>query len=163
MWPRRCGNCALLVGHVVLEHAAQADHQRLQELRRRLVGALDLLQAHLELPVLLRIVLDLGVTVLDVLADGRVAVHLLGDRVPHELGDEAVGEVAPHGGVGRRGDLSYSSTASRWSVMSSSMTSRSVLWSVLWSVLRCGRWRSSVALPVCCRCAASTPAPPDTV
>jgi hypothetical protein len=44
--------------------------------------------------VLPRVVLDLGVAVRDVVADRRVDVHLLRDRVADELGDEAVGEVA---------------------------------------------------------------------
>ena len=68
------------------------------------VQSLEIPHRLLQLLVLLDVVLDLGLAVGQVLAHRRVDVHLLGDRVPHQLGDDRVGQVAAAIRVGG-GDL----------------------------------------------------------
>jgi hypothetical protein len=78
--------------------------QHLEEPRVRGVEAFKGLHRLLELLVLLDVVLDRGLSVGQVLAHGRVDVHLLGDGVTHQFGDDRVGHVAATLG-GRGGDL----------------------------------------------------------
>jgi hypothetical protein len=88
----------LLVADVVVEDIADLPHD-LHELGAGGVGALELLHQLLELLVLLGVVLDRLVAVGQVVAHRGIDVHLLGDRVTHQLADQLVGQLPAALGV----------------------------------------------------------------
>jgi hypothetical protein len=93
----------LLVVRVVTQLLDHLPHQRVEPGLAR-VHRLELLHRPLELLVLLDVVLDRLVTVGHVLAHRGVHVHLLGDRVPDDLGDHGVRQVPPLVGIDAVGE-----------------------------------------------------------
>jgi hypothetical protein len=107
---------------VLLEKLAQPAHE-LHEPRLARLDGLEVFQHPLDCLVLARVVLDGLFAVGDVVAHGRVDVHLLGHRVADELGRHGVDHVAACLRIGGLDDLSQKRPDLIVSAVSSSITS----------------------------------------